>query len=1217
MKRKNVILGMIAVFISLFLFSIPAVSSSAVHGEAAASTQEKQAVEDQIKEAILNAIYSSKSYQQGGLARLAQVSEIQVSNDQQWGTAWIVYYDSQIDAIIPTEPGLTITHLQENEWQVYLPSDSAWKNLIVQIPDDLLSQESKDMWLTMNQGTVETIPTQSGYFLPWHGGETGYLSRSVGHDADYLTAHYAFDFYFPGETICPGGKAGSASGTTGYNFSIYASKAATVWGWDDSVTDCDHNAVNFIVLRNIDDPSIFQLYMHLSQDSIPPALKSVGAPVARGQFIAIADNTGASTGTHLHFQIEHQPTWPAANPYWNTALDVTFADVDINGGRPRVNPADGPYCREDDICDVFRSTYFSQNYYLGDSTPPTGELIGVTTGDIVESPTLSLSGWASDDLSGLDYGQIMVFFDNAWHNLGPHFNHDITYTWDLCDPDLTIPNGPVSVAMLLYDVAGNPAPRVGLSHFTKNYNCPVPPASCIPNPNQVTLFEDPYYQGGCVIYDIGNYPTGHSLDPLGNDDADAIMLGNNVYATLYSDENYTGHSQTVTDTVAFLQYSLVPANSLSSMKVSNRSSIPQAPALVNPVQSTIFRQGDVIPLSWLNGGGATEYQVEIYLESYLYKTIPWQGDPMYYVDSLVEGSYSWRVRGRNAAGTGSWSGISTFNIAAPLVFPPEETVPYSDTMENTQANWARDGYWDYINNTNMAHSGTYSWWYQSELGDYQSDQPNSGSLTSPPISISSAGYYLRFYYRYQTETTGTNWDQRWVQISVDDGPFINLVQLADDPQIPETTSWLRNKAINLSPYVGHLVRIRFQFSTLDASANNFAGWGIDDFSITATPPPNCSDDRQDDTPSQASILTYDPDISIPGAICPNGDYDFYKFYGNTGDRIVADVDAMVNNSLLDAYLYLLDSDGKTVLAENDDEVYAERRDPLLAYTLTENGWYFLKLKAWKHPLVGGDDYFYTLRLYEDHTNPVATLTWPISNSYLPDTNMDFTAQVNDVTNGVDRVEFFWHPTNWLVGGWEELGTDWDGSDGWSVTFDPSGQPEGNDGAVFIHVYDKAGNWTGVAAWGLGIDKSPPTTAMEPLEATQPSNAFLLQWIASDNLSGIDYVEIQEKMPTQDWHTLPPIAGNIFQYWIIADPGNSYSYRMHGVDFSGNSENYPAGAEANTAIPCAGSIIAIRCIIIVTPWHPIINMMRIGLSCWSPTNSIISSRLSPQAHLPQR
>jgi hypothetical protein len=58
------------------------------------------------------------------------------------------------------------------------------------------------------------------------------------------------------------------------------------------------------------------------------------------------------------------------------------------------------------------------------------------------------------------------------------------------------------------------------------------------------------------------------------------------------------------------------------------------------------------------------------------------------------------------------------------------------------------------------------------------------------------------------------------------------------------------------------------------------------------------------------------------------------------------------------------------------------------------------------------------------------------------------------------------------------------------------------------------------------------------------------------------------MNNGDWTTLPPIEGVNSSYWIIGIPGNAYAYRMHGVDFSGNSENYPASAEVSTSIPNA-------------------------------------------------
>ena len=82
--------------------------------------------------------------------------------------------------------------------------------------------------------------------------------------------------------------------------------------------------------------------------------------------------------------------------------------------------------------------------------------------------------------------------------------------------------------------------------------------------------------------------------------------------------------------------------------------------------------------------------------------------------------------------------------------------------------------------------------------------------------------YLRFWYRYDTESPWAFWDQRWVQISVDGGPFMNVLQLWDDaPGI-----WLRSPAIALASYAGKTVQIRFHFATLDSVLNAYQGWNI-------------------------------------------------------------------------------------------------------------------------------------------------------------------------------------------------------------------------------------------------------------------------------------------------------------------------------------------------------------------------------------------------------
>ncbi len=222
MVRNKAVLYTVIACLCLFIFSIPAASSVM---SAEPTMIDEQTITDQIEQAVLEAVAGNSRYIQGEMVCSLQVTDIQISQDQQWATAWVVYYDAQIDAILPTEPALAIAHNVNGVWEVFLPTEPGWQAALLAAPDDLLSKDEKQMWLAMNQGTEESIPTQSGYYLPWQAGQTANLSRSVGHDADFSTAHYAFDFYVYGNTVCPGGLANNnldGAGTTGLNFSLHA-----------------------------------------------------------------------------------------------------------------------------------------------------------------------------------------------------------------------------------------------------------------------------------------------------------------------------------------------------------------------------------------------------------------------------------------------------------------------------------------------------------------------------------------------------------------------------------------------------------------------------------------------------------------------------------------------------------------------------------------------------------------------------------------------------------------------------------------------------------------------------------------------------------------------------------------------------------------------------------------------------------------------------------
>jgi hypothetical protein len=148
-----------------------------------------------------------------------------------------------------------------------------------------------------------------------------------------------------------------------------------------------------------------------------------------------------------------------------------------------------------------------------------------------------------------------------------------------------------------------------------------------------------------------------------------------------------------------------------------------------------------------------------------------------------------------------------------------------------------------------------------------------------------------------------------------------------------------------------------------------------------------------------------------------------------------------------------------------------------------------------------------------------------------------------------------------------LGTDQDGSDGWSQVFDASALPEQKDIAFFANVYDWAGNWTGAGAWNIGIDWTPPSTALAGLAATQQSTAVLLKWSGNDNVAGIEIYNLQSQIGVGAWSDLLPNPdGATTQTWFIASPATNYGFRLRGLDYAGNLEAFPTSAETITAIP---------------------------------------------------
>ena len=535
----------------------------------------------------------------------ARIDHVAFSDDGKLALVWIAWIDPESLAILPGELSLAIARLEkpakkgDPQWKLYFQADKEWARLLTSLPAKMLGAELRQRYLAEVQAEQKDGKVFRGYRLPWESGRAKYLTGSIGHVYTYKTCPadclYAFDF---------------ADGTM---FPVLAARGGkvkfAVWRYPTGFSE----TANYLVLEDTTtDPTTYQLYYHLAQDSIPPELRVVGAKVQQGQYIGQADNTGPSTGHHLHFMV-----FTGKNYDWGTSVDIVFDEVSVNGGRPRTCleargfPGYGGQCMPGNL-------YTSEN---SDREVPVGTIKKPVRDQSIKTKTLKVSAKATDD-KGVDTIQLFYTFDGTWNPAGDAVKGaSLSTTVDLCK--LNIPDGDFFLALQVVDKAGKKSDQqTSMVHLLNTYPCtPAPTATPTLAP-----------------------PTKTPVGPTATRTRPPTKTAPPTRTAKPAKPGAATRVPAVSKTKVMPTLDLPPRTPLPPG--------PDAPELVNPISwlDGEITDKDEIRLDW-KGSQGIEYSSGLTGRGGFERSLEWQtNSTSWQVGKLPAGNYTWTVYARNAGG---------------------------------------------------------------------------------------------------------------------------------------------------------------------------------------------------------------------------------------------------------------------------------------------------------------------------------------------------------------------------------------------------------------------------------------------------------------------------------------------------------------------------------------------------------------------------------------
>jgi hypothetical protein len=408
-----------------------------------------------------------------------------VDVDGNFGVVWVGVLDKQTDLLLQIPATPVPAMFDGATWSLTYPDEISYENSLLQIPNTLISASVLSHYVSSD---LSGQSVQNAGYYPWHG------DMKVNQDRQNSTdcANYSH---------CIGGSDEWAwdFGNTTSGWPIYASRGGKIaWintSWETGSGSINQTWYNVNVIVIDYENGYAGIYMHLAQDL--PTRFSINDSVSVGQFIGYADQTGRSTGPHLHFAV--QPWDSSWNGNSSPSIWYRHSQESLfNDETPYGNPGNPTY-----------PNWYTSHVENGGSCDATSVPSGyVKCAD--EGGTCSFSG-----------------------------NKQVYYGANSCYAVQTHSDG----VSCNNDVFGDPTPDVGKACYIESSSSSCPSVS-----GEVRLYDGTNCSGS---YTTGDNPGLWNMANTFNDRAESIAIPSNWSTRLYLDDNESSpdkcYSSTDTD----------------------------------------------------------------------------------------------------------------------------------------------------------------------------------------------------------------------------------------------------------------------------------------------------------------------------------------------------------------------------------------------------------------------------------------------------------------------------------------------------------------------------------------------------------------------------------------------------------------------------------------------------------------------------------------------